>query len=445
MKEAIKMRKKIFINMCMSTLIVLVAAISLYLLFFPIFGIEVSIALFIATAILVNFLLALYLTRKIANSISSINFDSPPEDIDTYDELASFVRTILRQQNQIETQITELEQQSETMNAIFENINDGFIMIGHSGIIVTANQSTRSLFGTDESCIGNNINFLTRDTSFLGNVRAALQGHSCQMIMEQDQVYQVSFIPSADRGAIIFISNMTEQQLSEKMRREFSANVSHELNTPLTCISGFAEMLSRGNTDPQDVVHFGSKIKEESDRMIGMVENILFLSEIDEMDSKDGWSEFDLSQVANDAINTLSSMADAAQIGLTLSDTPCYVYANRQLVYALFTNLISNAIRYNKPKGWVKVGVSLKNQTVYISVTDTGIGIPKEVQHHVFERFYRVDRSRSQKTGGTGLGLSIVKHIVRHHNGTIGIESVPDEGTRVFIRIPDGFSGNFDH
>lgn len=450
------MRRKIFIGMCLSTLLIFAALAILLAAFFyseavgfidividsPTFVLIISATILIVVILTVNYGLAFSIAKNVTVSISKIDFDSP-EDIDTYDELSSFVRTILRQQNEIESKVFELSELTETIRSIFGNMQEGFIMLDRFGAIITANSRARILFDTnEEECEGKNINFISRNISFLDKVKAALQGHGGQLVMDianSDQIYQISFIPSADKGAIVLIADITERQLAEKMRREFSANVSHELNTPLTCITGFAEIISKGQSKPEDTIYFAKKIHFESQRMIDMIENIVLLSKIDEMDGKDAFVRFDVYKVAAEAIESMRASAMEAQVQLVLVNNPlCVVKGNRQLIYMMFTNLISNAIRYNKPKGEVKVAVSNRGRSIYITVTDTGIGIPKEEQYRIFERFYRVEHSRNQKTGGAGLGLSIVKHVVRYHEGTIELESEPDEGTRVYIKFPQG-------
>jgi len=396
----------------------------------------VSGVILVLVACTVSYLFALNTAKQITNSINKIDFTSP-DNIEIYDELSAFVRTILRQQKQIESNMQEISEQANTIRSIFDNMQEGLVMLDSSSTVVAINHFAVKLFAV-ENCEGNNINFLTRDTIFLNKVKAALQGHSGQMLMETENIYQVSFVPSSDKGAIILIADVTERQLAEKMRREFSANVSHELNTPLTCIMGFADIISKGNIAPNDVLYFSNKIGNESRRMIDMIENILLLSKLDEMDGREAYSEFDLCQPATEAISTLQALADKMQINLILVDSVAMVQGNRHLIYMLLVNLISNAIRYNKVGGEVKIAVSAKKRFAYINVTDTGIGIPKEEERRVFERFYRVEQSRNQNTGGAGLGLSIVKHIVRYHKGTIELESAKNQGTRVFVRIPTG-------
>ena len=457
------MRNKIFLWMCVASLFSFGVAAVLVFVFFrnsatlfvevfagsPLLALVVSVLLFVALVLLVNFLVTSWLTRTISGSISRIDFGDP-EGIDTYDELSGFVGTILRQQEQISSHVAELSEQSESLRSIFENMHEGFIMLDRFGAILSVNLRARAIFGVgDKEVEGSNINLLTRNHSFLSKTKAALDGHSGQMVMEDlEQIYQASFINSAERGAIILITDITERQLAERMRREFSANVTHELVTPLTCIAGFSEILSKGQVKPDDVLHFTNKINEEARRMIALIDNILFLSKLDEMDGREEDERFDVAEVAAEAIENCMDAAESAQIELSLAASPCHILGKRHLIYVLFTNLISNAIRYNRPKGWVKVAVSTRNRAAYINVTDTGIGIPKEEQRRVFERFYRAGGGRgysdsgggssggSGPSGGAGLGLSIVKHIVRYHEGSVELESVPGEGTRIFIKIP---------
>ena len=353
--------------------------------------------------------------------LKNIFSKKPVESIDEADH----------EENLTESRLDELSGQLDLIDGIIENIQDGFIMLDSQGTIIKVNQSARSIFGAGEDYKNNNANYLTRDTVFLDKVRAVLQGYSGKMFLEREQIYKVSFIPSAGGGAIILIADVTERQMTQKARREYSANVSNQLRVPLDLISGFAEIISTGNASLEDAIHFGEKIKSEARRMTDLIENITFLSKLEETDGKEPHTHFDVSVVATQAIESMYSIAEANRIDLALAGSPTFIYGNRSLIYAMFINLISNAINFNKPGGEVKIAVSLRNRFAYINVTDTGIGIPKHEQHRVFERFY-------QKDGGTGLGLPIARHIVRHHCGIIEIESVPNEGTTVFVKLPQG-------
>jgi len=401
----------IFLYIGISTLLS-VAALASLLVFYQLTPFIIpAIILFVLP---VNYLLGSRLSRKIKT------------------ETETTVNTMQSQHEQIESQLHELHEQNESISLIFENMQNGFIILDRFGAIITVNRSARELFGAGASYVGNNINKLVRNAGFLERVKAALAGHGGQVFLDEyEQMYQATFAPSTEQGVVILISDVSEGQLKEKLLREFPANVAHELSGSLAGINGFAEILGRGQVEASDLDHFAKMIKNESRRMISMVDSIMSLSKLDEADGRKVMIEFDLAQVARRVIEIMKPMAQEAQIELSLADIPCPIEGDRQLIYALFTELISNAIRFNRPKGWVKIAVSLRNRSAYINVTDTGIGIPREEQARVFERFYR-----ASEFSGAGLGLAIAKQIVLYHGGTIDLESDINEGTRVFIKLP---------
>ena len=233
-------------------------------------------------------------------------------------------------------------------------------------------------------------------------------------------------------GAIILFLDITEKAKSEKLWREFSANVSHELKTPLTSIYGNAEMLYSGMVKDNDKQTFYGQIKDETGRLIALIEDILMISKLDEGGGQE-LEDMELATIVAEAVESLSQKAAENQVAIQISGVGIGMKANRSLMYEMFYNLIDNAIKYNKPGGVVNVDIIHKDSRIQITVADTGIGIPKEAQSRVFERFYRVDKSRSKKTGGTGLGLAIVKHIVLVHGGKIELHSRQDKGTTVTV------------
>ena len=362
--------------------------------------------------------------------------------IANYIESTPLMQDLKRRKEQLEKESKELAESAGTLTAIFENMQEGFIILDRFGVIVAASRNARNLFNSDESCVGNNINLLTLDDVFLDKSRAALLGQSGQMVLETDQSenYQVSFIPSKspseNAGAVILITEISERQMSEKMIREFSSNVVHEIKTPLSLMAGFAEIIGSGRAEDKDIHYFAKKINNEAQRLVDVVEGISFLAKVDETEGKEVWTRFDASKIANKAVESHASIAEAARVDLMLADSTCHIYGNKQLIHAMFANLISNAILYNKPGGEVKVAVSMRNRSAYINVTDTGPGIPKEEQYKIFERFYRGGLARSKKINGVGLGLPVVRQIVRHHGGSIDIESELDKGTSVFVKLP---------
>jgi two-component system phosphate regulon sensor histidine kinase PhoR len=281
---------------------------------------------------------------------------------------------------------------------------------------------------------------LTRDVDMNGEVRQPHDVLNAETTLTQEHTYRVFINPAAEVGVIILFLDVTDSLKAEQMRRAFTANVSHELKTPLTSISGYAEMLLTGLAKPADMTFFAGKIKAESDRMAVLVDDILFLSKLDETENRTrAYEECDLRMLSKEAMDARRELAAAAGVQLEQTgDEPVLVRANKLLLYEMLLNLIDNAIKYNIQKGLVTVDVTRENNGSCITVADTGIGIPEKHLPQVFERFYRADTSRSRKTGGTGLGLSIVKHIVQYHNGTVTIKSAVNKGTAVRVNLPDG-------
>ncbi|MDR1581407.1 MAG: hypothetical protein LBS35_13710 [Synergistaceae bacterium] len=379
------------------------------------------------------------LTNRIVEPINSVQADTvmtPP-----YDELAPFVRAIASQRKRIVEQLEDLQSKTDTINAIMDNMKEGVVLVDGQGIIMSANKSVRGIFeadapGVNASMERKNILELLRDFDLLKNMRNALSGRSCEMDMEHSgQTYRVYFSSVACIGAMILFVNTTERVKAEKMRREFSANVSHELKTPLTSISGYTEMLMNGMAKEGERMSFAGKIKDEVARMITLVEDVMMLSEMDEGRSPRNIEDVNVAAAAREAVGALALKTRENDISVEVTGKDIFLKANRAMIYEMFYNLIDNAVKYNKPGGSVGVSVSKDDGHTVISVSDTGIGIPDEARDSVFERFYRVDKSRSRKTGGTGLGLAIVKHIAMAFNAKITLESRLGEGTTVTLRF----------
>jgi len=235
--------------------------------------------------------------------------------------------------------------------------------------------------------------------------------------------------------SIFFITRKNEKSKLEKLRKEFSANVSHELKTPLTTIYGYADMMLNNMVKESDKPEFIRKIRKESSRMLELVEDIIRLSEWDENAVQEESEEFDLYTLGSEVIDLLTQKANEKNVSLSIVGGVTAIKANKRMIHEVLYNLIDNAIKYNKPNGTVRVSLSTQKDKTVIEITDTGIGIPQKYQNRIFERFFRIDKSRSKQTGGTGLGLSIVKHIVKHHKGDISIESKENVGTKVTVRI----------
>jgi two-component system phosphate regulon sensor histidine kinase PhoR len=336
----------------------------------------------------------------------------------------------------------ELRVHSKTSTALIQNMQDGFIMVDPSGEVITANPRVLDLFEVKHSIEGKNIICLHTDSEFLEKTDYAIKGVGDTMTLtKNERVVQLSFLPSANQGAIILASDITEKDQAEKMRKEFSANVSHELKTPLTTIGGYAEIIMEGIAKPEDIVNFAGKINSETKRLIHLIENILIISKLDEQDTQKSFERCDIAQIAAEAAEGLSYQAEKQQVQISTETAPCIMDCNKILIYEMLMNLISNAIQYNIPKGSISVKVREaerleEGRFCHITVSDTGIGIPKEEQPRVFERFYRVEQSRDRKTGGAGLGLSIVNHIVRTHKGSIELTSEQNKGLQMDIYLP---------
>jgi len=442
------MGRRIFVGLLITAILVLAAAVLLSLIFFygpasGLFRILAGSMTFIILFIVIFFSLIVFasgaITKKIARPINKINLDNPD---DIFNELNEFFQKIMARDRQIESQVSDLRAHSETIDALIKNMQDGFVMVDPTGKVISANPRALALFETRQEPEGKNIINLLADTVFLEKVDAALEGIGGQLTLQKaDRVVQLSFIPSSNRGAIVLTADITERAQAENMRREFSANVSHELKTPLTTISGYAELMAAGIVAPGDMAQFAGKIDVEAKRMISLIENILFLSNLDEQDAQRTFTSENVKEIAYEVVESLSHIAEKQQVAVNLTASSVMMNCNKLLVYEMIMNLVGNAIQYNVPGGKVDVTIYESHETgkgsfCRIIVSDTGIGIPVDVQPHIFERFYRVEQSRGRKTGGAGLGLSIVKHVVRYHNGSISLESELGKGTRIEVTLP---------
>ncbi|MDR0707087.1 MAG: hypothetical protein LBF60_04320 [Treponema sp.] len=411
--------------------------------------------------IVVCYIAAGALTTCIVKPLNAVRLDgdlAAGEITAPYDEIIPFVRAIEKQRAQLAEQLASLQERSDAINAIMENMSEGAALLDHRGIILSANKSVLRIFEAEAPMEGKNILELLRDIPLLEHTRNALAGNRGETDMERaGRDYRVYFSPVTDNGAVLLFLDVTEKSKAEKLRREFSANVSHELKTPLTSISGYAELLDSGMVQERDKAAFIRKIKDESWRLITLVEDIMLLSRLDEGENRELFAPVNLAAAARESAAALAQKASELGVSVTIKangaassadgsadadDGAAIVSANPSMMAELFFNLIDNAIKYNKPGGSVTVDVAESGGLVAASVSDTGIGIPREAQSRVFERFYRVDKSRSKKTGGTGLGLAIVKHITAIHNAEITLDSREGEGTKVTVyfkpaRTPD--------
>ena len=389
----------------------------------------------ILLTIIAGYFLAGNLTKQIVEPINNVqlNADMAPP----YDELIPFIQMISEQRNYIEHQIGELKNRTDTIEAIMDNMSEGMVITDQDGTVLTVNKSAALFFDVAATATGKNLPKLFSHENLRESMYKVLDGIRSETSFEhENKMYRAYFSPVQDSGAIVLFLDITERLNVERLRQEFSANVSHELKTPLTTIYGNAEMLSNGMVKKSDKQMFYEKIQDETSRLITLVDDIILISRLDEGASKsyELFENVDISTVAAEAVSALSQKAADKNVDLHLIGTNAEMRASRSQIYELFLNLIDNSIKYNYPGGKIYIECkTLENGEINISISDTGIGIAKESQDRVFERFYRIDKSRSKSTGGTGLGLAIVKHIVRSHKGKINLESTENEGTTIQI------------
>ncbi|MDR0853587.1 MAG: PAS domain S-box protein [Clostridiales Family XIII bacterium] len=378
------------------------------------------------------FLIAQRLTKRIIAPINNIDLDA--DEPDGYDELVPFFWKIETQKRELTAQLAEIETRNTTITAIMENMREGLLLLNENGLVMLANESVLEILGVSEA-VGRNMVSVCRDVTFLETAKKCLAGEKSETVMGfRDRIYNVLFNPVLDgdaiHGGVVLFIDITERYAAEAQRKEFSANVSHELQTPLTTIVALSEMIADGTAKDKDLQPFADKISSQSLRLINIIDDIIKLSEFDEDAVPKEFTRFHLYDVADAVIRGLHEKAAAQNITVELKgDSQLFIEANMRMIDELLYNLVDNAIKYNRIGGDVTVSLSAKDDRVRIEVKDSGIGISQEHISRIFERFYRVDKSRSKKTGGTGLGLSIVKHIAEFHGGQVEVESKMGVGT----------------
>ena len=395
------------------------------------------IAMLLMVAVL-SLLIARYASRQIVQPINDLNLDEPLEN-DVYDELAPLLTRMDRQHGQIRQQMHDLARAHADLNAIMANMREGLILLDKESRIVSINHSAQILFGV-KNTIAPDTDLLTicRDASVLEIVKDAQKGDSGDVVLPRgSQTYRLFASPvlreSKVRGVVLLTLDISAHYAAEASRREFTANVSHELKTPLTSISGYAEIIESGIAKQEDVPAFAGKIRAEAKRLVALVNDILELSQLDEKQSLGAKEHVALLPMLNGLTDSFAPIASEKGVTLSIEGCDATVEGYPVLLRELFHNLIDNAIKYTPAGGSVAVQLSQQEGRIRCTVKDTGIGIPQEHQAHVFERFYRVDKSHSRQTGGTGLGLAIVKHAAEVHQAQIKLESKPQEGTVVTV------------
>ena len=402
-------------------------------------GMVQPILVVLIVALILSSVLAKSLSRRIVQPLNKLDLEHPLEN-DAYEELAPLLGRINRQHLQIDKQMDELQRQQTEFSQITSSMREGLVLLDEKEHVLSINPAAEKLFGTDESCVGQD--FLTIDRSHdmsLAIERAMDEGHSEARVERGGRIWQfdVSRIGASGAavGAVLLAFDITERETAEQTRREFTANVSHELKTPLQGIIGSAELLENGMVKQEDVPRFVGHIRKEAQRLVTLIGDIIRLSQLDEGEPMPTES-VELLAVAREAAENLRSAAEARHVTVEVTGQPASVSGVRRLLYEIMFNLCDNAIKYNTDGGRVEVEVTCDGGTAAVTVRDTGIGIPPEHQSRVFERFYRVDKSHSKASGGTGLGLSIVKHAVQYHHGTIQLKSEVGKGTEIRVTFP---------
>ena len=401
-----------------------------------ILGVEVLVA--VCTVLFSNFL-----TKKIVAPINRLDLDHP-SDNEIYDELSPLLGKISRQNEVIAQQMKSLREKQEEFTSITENMSEGFLVLDNNTDILSYNTSALRLLGAEAVPAESHVSALAlnRSAGFRSAVDGALAGkRSEQLVRQGGRCCQVMANPvlrdGEVEGAVVVILDITEREERENLRREFTANVSHELKTPLTSISGFAEIIKNGIVKPEDIPRFAGNIYEESQRLVTLVDDILNLSRLDEADVQLEREDFDLSSLARDVAGRLKASAKKNGVVITVIGDKAEINGVKSIVDEMVFNLVDNAVKYNKQSGRVTVTVDSSSDGTALTVTDTGIGIPQADVDRVFERFYRVDKSHSKEIGGTGLGLSIVKHGAAFHNAKVSLQSTEGEGTTVRLVFPN--------
>ena len=402
-------------------------------------GILQPVIIVAVAALILSNLLAHRLSARIVDPLNNLDLEHPLDN-DAYEELAPLLGRISRQHELIERQMEQLRRETQEFTQITNSMREGLVLLDHHGCVLSINPAALRLFGADGACVGKDFLTVDRGVELTGAIEAALRdGHSEIRAQRGTQLWQFDLSRTGEAGAeagtVILAFDITEQERAELSRREFTANVSHELKTPLQGIIGSAELIENGMVKPEDLPRFVGHIRKEAQRLVTLIGDIIRLSQLDEGVELPR-EPVDLRALAQEVARDLDSAAKQKNVALRVEGEPAVMQGVRRLLYETVYNLCDNAIQYNVDGGSVTLRTEKAGQEARITVADTGIGIPQDAQARVFERFYRVDKSHSKASGGTGLGLSIVKHAVQYHNGKIALQSTPGHGTSITVTIP---------
>lgn len=397
----------------------------------PIMGGIVIVVAFLASIV------ARRVTFNLIKPLDQVNLDEPLDN-ETYDELAPFLTRIAKQKRQLSKNLKKLRGKQEELTIITNNMNEGLVLLNGQQNVLFINESAAKIFGfSAKEVIGRNILTVDRAQEVQDLLQKVSQAGKGEGLYEKDgHFYQLSGSSVNGSGSVILIYDVTEKMTAEKLRREFSANVSHELKTPLQSILGYAEIMKNGLVKDEDKQRFLERIHAEAGNMIELIQNIMELSRLDENKTLDEFEDVDLLKLAQSVTLRLKHKAQTKGVTLNVSGSSACVCGVQSILSEVLYNLVDNSIKYNKDNGKVDVKVQDSSEEVTVSVSDTGIGIGAADRERVFERFYRADKSHSKEIGGTGLGLSIVKHGVLFHKGRVELESEPGVGTTITFVLP---------
>ena len=399
-----------------------------------------TIVLVIIAAVVLSYILARRLSESIVRPLNTLNLSEPLSN-SVYPEIYPLLLRLDSQKTQLLANARQLRQKQKEFNTVTRSLEEGLVLVNSSGTILSINPAAARLLDVTQNCIGADFAVANRSEEISRLMEQALEGQKGEKtvsLIGGNYLAAANPVKSAGQlsGVVLLLFDVTQKHQAEHLRREFTANVSHELKTPLHTISGYAELMKGGLVPPKDFPAFSEKIYTEAQRMVRLVEDTLRLSRLDEGAADMQWTEADLTNTVRSTIQELSSTAELRQVSLRFSGDNVRLRAIPQLISSIVFNLADNAVKYSHPGGTVELCVRDDPDAVILTVSDTGIGIPPEHQDRVFERFYRVDKSHSNAVGGTGLGLSIVKHAAQILNASIGLDSVPGVGTTVTVRFP---------
>ena len=399
-------------------------------------GILPAIIVIISIAAVVAGILSHAMAKKVTEPLMQLDLEHPSENI-TYEELTPILTKVYRQHKQIKTQMETLRRKSDEFEQIVSSMNEGLVLLDEHGMVLSMNASAKKIFAVKNDVNGSDFLLVDRTSKMSKAVENALQGNHSEYREERngnEYQFTVNSIESDGRvlGAVILVFDISDRAFAQRNRQEFTANVTHELKTPLQSIIGSAELLENGLVKPEDTARFVGNIRKEATRLVSLINDIIRLSQLDE-NHEPATETVDLTEVAKEVVEVLTVSAAKRNIELNIDGDPCTIFGVRRYVYEIIYNLCDNAIRYNVDGGKVTIEIGKDNGRAVVFVKDTGIGIAPEHQSRIFERFYRVDKSHSKETGGTGLGLSIVKHAVQYHGGKVTLDSEVGKGTSVKI------------